>query len=51
MMVLMSYKILTTIDTENRVVVIREEGVGEGKMGKGDQLYGQGWKLNFDAET
>lgn len=49
MMVLLSYKILTTIDTENRVVVSREEGVEE--MGKGDQLYGQGWKLNFDAET
>ena len=25
----------------------RGKGEGEGKMGKGDQLYGDGWKLNF----
>ena len=23
------------------------QGQGEGKMGKGDQLYGDEWKLNF----
>ena len=25
----------------------RERGGGMGKMGKGDRLYGDGWKLNF----
>ena len=40
------------IDREIRVVVTRGKGLGEGgrgccKMGKGDQLYGDRWKLNF----
>ena len=36
------------VNTENRVVVTRGEGAEvEGKMDKGDQLYGDGWKLTF----
>ena len=35
------------IDTENGAVVTRGRGGREGEMGKGDQLYGDGWKLNF----
>lgn len=34
-------------DTENRIGVTRGEGVVEGKMDKGDQLYGDGRKVNF----
>ena len=34
------------IDTENRVMVTTGEN-GEGKMGEGEQLYGDRWKLNF----
>ena len=34
-------------DTENRIGVTRGEGVVEGKMDKGDQLYGDGAKVNF----
>lgn len=34
------------MDTENKIVVTREEK-REGKMGKGGQLYGDRWKLNF----
>ena len=33
------------VDTENRIVTIREKEVGEwveGEMGKGDQLHGDG---------
>lgn len=26
------------------------EEVGEGEIGKGDQLHGDGWKLNFGDE-
>ena len=33
------------VDVENRVVFTR--GVREGEMGKGDQVYGDGWKQNF----
>ena len=34
--------------TENRVAVTRGVGwEGEGKVGKGDQLYGDRLKLNF----
>ena len=38
------------VDIENKVVVTREEGAGRrggGEMDKGDQLYGDRWKLNF----
>ena len=36
------------LDKWNREVVTRgETGWGEGEMGKGDQLYGDRWKLNF----
>lgn len=36
------------IDTENRVVATRwKEALGEGKMGKGSQLYSVKWKQNF----
>lgn len=34
-------------DTENRIGVTRGEGVVEGKMDKGDQLSGDGRKVNF----
>ena len=39
------------VDRENRVAVTRGEwgdGRGwEGETGRGNQLYGDGWKLNF----
>ena len=35
------------IDLEKRTMVTREEGLGEGKVAKGDTLYIDGWKLNF----
>ena len=32
------------IDTENRLLVTRREGGwGEGEMGEGDKMYGDGW--------
>ena len=33
--------------TENSLVVSRGEGIGGTKMGKGGQLNGDKWKLNF----
>ena len=36
------------IDIENRVMVTKgKRGQREGKIGKGGQYYGDGWKLNF----
>ena len=35
------------VGTENKIVVTKEVGVGQGEMGKGDQLYGDRWKLKF----
>ena len=36
------------MEVQRRVVVTLGEGDGgKGKMDKGDQLYGNGWKLNF----
>ena len=36
------------VDKENRVVATRSEGARmEGKMGKGDQLRGDGWRLEL----
>ena len=36
------------VATENRLVVTRGEvGGRKGKMSKGSQLCGDGWKLNF----
>lgn len=35
------------MQTENRGAVTRGKGLGQGEMGKGSQLYGDGWKLIF----
>lgn len=36
------------VDTQNRVVVTRREVMRvEGALGKGYQLYSDGWKINF----
>ena len=35
------------VGTENKIVVTKGVGVGQGEMGKGDQLYGDRWKLKF----
>ena len=35
------------MDTESRMWLPGRRGLGKGKMGKGDQLYDDGCKLNF----
>ena len=42
------------VDTENRIVTIREKEVGEwveGEMGKGDQLHGDGNYIFSDEHS
>ena len=39
------------INKSNKKQTHRGRGWGEGRIGKGDQLYGEGWKLNFGGET
>ena len=35
------------MDMENRLVLDRKEVEREGEISKGDQLYSDGWKLDF----